>query len=79
MSNIPSVEDYTIRVGDYVQLNTNRIADPHTTGRVVQVDTISTFNGITTTIYVRWFNVDGKPDESPMIFNPMELLKIMPP
>ena len=79
MSDTPAIEEFLIKVGDYVRLDTSRIADPHTVGRVVQIDKSHTFNGINTTVYVRWFNCDGKPDDDPACFHPAELFKIMNP
>lgn len=70
-----SLEEYTITVGDIVRLQTGGYADPHIHGRVVQVDTIKTLQSTTTNVYVRWFNVDGRPDDSPSCFAPFELFK----
>ena len=39
MSDTPAIEEFLIKVGDYVRLDNSRIADPHTVGRVVQIDT----------------------------------------
>ena len=70
------INEYEIKVGDIVRLQTGGYADPHTHGRVVQVDTIRTLQGIpTVNVYVRWFSVDGKPDDHPSCFAPCELFK----